>query len=382
MLAVLETDKVVAEIPAPKQGTLKSFKVAEGEVIQVGETLAVIETADGSKPSAREEKTDESVGVVGELTTSNEVLATSNEGQMDGGASSTTATKNQAKVKSTPVARKLAHLKGIDIQSVKGSGPGGRILKADVESALNTKPVQKEVVSAPVAGGTTVNTLSTMRKSIARNMEKSHQIPSFTMQEEACLDALLSLRNEFLEPETGKKLSLQAYFIKMLAVVLKKYPIFNATYDEKEQAVTVYDDINIGVAVDTEEGVIVPVINNVDQKSILELNFEIRNLTAKALERKLTLNQLEGGSFSVTNFGLFGGLYGTPFILPPQVAIMGFGRLHDKPRLVDGNLQNSKILPLSSVFDHRVIDGAPAGKFITAFINLLENPLKLIHELK
>ena len=401
ILAVIETDKVVAEIPSPKSGKLQKYGAEEGQIINVGEVLAFLEV-DGDAP-AKEVVEEENAGVVGELevATGDSFMPASGEGFIDGAAEDSTLDDRQAKVIATPVARKMASDLGIRLDSIKGSGPGGRIMKEDILRAktsgeIESKPASKSeakaekapeslkskmpaIETAPVSASSTSIPLSTMRQTIARNMEESNRIPAAVIQDFTIVDALVKLRERLNEGREGAdRLSFQPFFIKALAAALKAFSQLNATYDAAKSEVTAYKEINVGLAVDTEVGLMVPVIRNVESKSIAAINREMRSLVEAAQKRTIALNDLRGGTISITNYGAFGGVYGVPMINPPQVAILGIGRMHQAPVVKNGEIVPAWVLPVSLPFDHRVIDGALASKFVTRFLNLLHNPDDLL----
>ncbi len=417
ILATVETDKVVAEIPTPKSGVLKKFGANESQIIHVGEVFAFIELEGNVKQE--EPKKEENAGVIGQLELSNGfVMPSSGEGIADKSVEAITLT-GKKQVLATPVARKMASDLGIDISKLTGSGPGGRIMKADISAASQTMNISSlsqnkssatentvqqlsnnisqtmsiSSLSAETKHSTadsiqiketrglnplsqvssndyTVIPMSVLRQTIARNMQESHSIPAAVIQDFVVIDELIKLRKR-INDKLGEKISFQPFFIKALASALKKFPILNTNYDPVKHEIHQFKSINIGVAVDTEYGLMVPVIKNVESKSIYQINEEMKNLVDKAKKRTISLEDLKGGTFTVTNYGPFGGVYGKPMIMPPQTAIIGFGRMHEAPVVKDGNIVVGNILPLSMPFDHRVVDGATAGSFLTYFMKLL-----------
>lgn len=418
ILATVETDKVVAEIPTPKSGVLKKFGANEGQIIHVGEVFAFIELEGNVKQE--EPKKEENAGVIGQLELSNGfVMPSSGEGIADKSVEAITLT-GKKQVLATPVARKMASDLGIDISKLTGSGPGGRIMKADISAASQTTElsnntsqtmsisslsgetkhstasitegfnpqIKKSTVDSEISKHSTADSIpikqsqssndytvipmSVLRQTIARNMQESHSIPAAVIQDFVVIDELIKLRKR-INDKLGEKISFQPFFIKALASALKKFPILNTNYDPVKQEIHQFKSINIGVAVDTEYGLMVPVIKNVESKSIYQINEEMKNLVDKAKKRTISLEDLKGGTFTVTNYGPFGGVYGKPMIMPPQTAIIGFGRMHEAPVVKDGNIVVGNILPLSMPFDHRVVDGATAGSFLTYFMKLLND---------
>ena len=372
-LAVVETDKVVADIPSPRDGTLLSFGAAEGEIIQVGRTLATIEIEDSGEEPER--------SLVGELeTAASAELPPSREGRVASaaaGAVSAGAAGADQPVTASPVARKLAAGRGIDLASVRGTGPGGRVLRKDIAAAGT---------AGAAAGGpraaSRVQPLSTLRRALAANMEKSNAIPSAVIHELVAVEELVRLRRELNAGRGAEgqepRLSFLPFFLKFAALALREYPLLNTAYHPERQEVEQFAEVNLGVAVDTEEGLQVPVIRRADTLSLPRIQAEVDRLAAGARGRTLRLEELRGGTFTLTNFGAFAGLYGRPLILPPQVGILGLGRIHEQPVARGGTWVAVPHLPLSLVFDHRVLDGAYAARFLRRFMDLAERPQELL----
>ena len=372
-LAVVETDKVVADIPSPRDGTLLSFGAAEGEIIQVGRTLATIEIEDSGEEPER--------SLVGELeTAASAELPPSREGRVASaaaGAVSAGAAGADQPVTASPVARKLAAGRGIDLASVRGTGPGGRVLRKDIAAAGT---------AGAAAGGpraaSRVQRLSTLRRALAANMEKSNAIPSAVIHELVAVEELVRLRRELNAGRGAEgqepRLSFLPFFLKFAALALREYPLLNTAYHPERQEVEQFAEVNLGVAADTEEGLQVPVIRRADTLSLPRIQAEVDRLAAGARGRTLRLEELRGGTFTLTNFGAFAGLYGRPLILPPQVGILGLGRIHEQPVARGGTWVAVPHLPLSLVFDHRVLDGAYAARFLRRFMDLAERPQELL----
>jgi pyruvate dehydrogenase E2 component (dihydrolipoamide acetyltransferase) len=197
------------------------------------------------------------------------------------------------------------------------------------------------------------------------------------VQDFAVIDDLVEFRKK-INDGREKRISFQPFFMKAMAAAIKKYPIVNATYDPEEKQVVLHKPVNIGLAVNTDDGLMVPVIKNVESKSIQEINEEMKELATQAKDRKITLDDLRGGTITITNYGPFGGVYGRPMIMPPQVAIIGFGRIHQKPVVNDGEIVPGYVLPVSMTCDHRVVDGAPGSSFLTYFLELIGDIEKLL----
>jgi pyruvate dehydrogenase E2 component (dihydrolipoamide acetyltransferase) len=389
ILAIVETDKVVAEIPSPKDGKLIKQNVAEGQIIHVGEVLAVIEIMGEDKQT---ETVEEAATVIGQLETAKGmVLPSSGEGLYDKSPESVSLSDKKDIVLATPVARKMAKDMGVDITKVKGTGPAARVMKIDIETAarqinkMETKTDKSEppVISPPpiiLPGNENADYkssfLSTIRNTIAINMEVSQAIPTATLSDYIEIDELVQLRKRLNEKEGH--FTFTPILIKLIAAAVKQYPIINSHYDPAKKEIKTFNAINIGFAVDTEAGLMAPVIKNVEKKSIIEINEEVRSLSEKAVKRIISLDDLRGGTISVTNYGSFGGVFGSPKIIPPQTAIVGIGRIHKTPYVKNDEVIAANILPVSLVFDHRVIDGALAGKFISYFLKLANSPEKML----
>jgi pyruvate dehydrogenase E2 component (dihydrolipoamide acetyltransferase) len=391
-LAVVETDKVVADIPSPRDGVLVSFAVREGELIQVGHTLAVIELAEPAEEASRPGGAEPERPLVGELeTAASALLPPSREGREAATAAAPAPAAGGpppvrtagAAVTASPVARRLAAQRGIDLAAVPGTGPGGRVLRQDVAAAgaaAGRSPTSAPGSGAPAAGGR--QPLSTLRRALALNMEKSNAIPSAVIHELVAVEELTALRRELNRERGGEgqepRLSYLPFFLKFAALSLREYPLLNAAYHPERQEVEQFGEVLLGVAVDTEEGLAVPVIRRADRLSLPRLQAEVDRLAAAARGRTLRLEELRGGTFTITNYGAFAGLYGRPLILPPQVGILGLGRIHEQPVARGGAWVAVPHLPLSLVFDHRVLDGVYAARFLRRFMDLAFRPQELL----
>jgi pyruvate dehydrogenase E2 component (dihydrolipoamide acetyltransferase) len=227
-----------------------------------------------------------------------------------------------------------------------------------------------------------VQPLSTLRRALAANMEKSNAIPSAVIHELVAVEELVALRRELNEGRGGEgrepRLSFLPFFVRFAALALREYPLLNAAYHPESQEVELFAEINIGVAVDSEEGLQVPVLRRADTLSLPRIQAELGRLAAAAHERSLLLEELRGGSFTLSNYGAFAGLWGRPLILPPQVGILGVGRIHEQPVPRGGSWEAVPHLPLSLVFDHRVLDGTYAAGFLRRFMELAGRPQELL----
>ncbi len=399
-LVIVETDKVNAELPSPVDGVIKKLGAKEGDTIHVGETVVLIDDGTGGEaeePKKEEPKKEEpkketskkepvsegkaAPGVIGQIDVSDDVMESSNEG---GSEKKAEASK---KVLATPVARQMAKDLGVDIQTVKGTGENGRVMKEDIQKAADsmkgsTSPqVSTPKVSINVQGEVEYVEISKLRKAIVKSMTLSKQIiPHTTLLDEVVVDKLVELRNKVKEQAAAQniKLTYMAFVMKAAVLALKKFPHFNASFDQENDRMVIKKFINLGMAVDTPDGLIVPNIKDADKKSILELARELREVADQTIERKVQLSQLQNTTFSITNFGAANVAYGTPIINHPEVAILGIGKIEQKAVVVNGEIKACYTLPLSLSVDHRVIDGADAGRFLNVIKSLLSDPMMLL----
>lgn len=380
-LVVVETDKVNAELPSPVDGKIIKIGAKVGETIEVGETIVLIDDGSETIEEPKQEAVAESEsapGVIGEIEVSSDVMASSTEtNQM--------SEKNEAKVLATPVARQLAKDLGVDLNQVKGSGEMGRVLKEDIYQASEQKKIPQSLitpqVSIAVNGEVEYVPLTPMRKAIVRSMTLSKQIiPHTVLMDEVIVDKLVELRNKVKEQAAAEdvKLTYMAFIMKAVILALKRFPHFNASFDQENDRMIYKKFINLGMAVDTPVGLIVPNIKDADKKSILELAKELKIVADASVNRTIQLKDLQNTTFTITNFGAADVAYGTPIINHPEVGIMGIGKIAQKPVVIDGDIKAAYVMPLSLAVDHRVIDGADAGRFLSYIKSLLSDPMMLL----
>jgi pyruvate dehydrogenase E2 component (dihydrolipoamide acetyltransferase) len=350
----IETDKAIVEVPSPKAGRVIKINREEGETARVGEVLITIAEegeAVAEKPVPQE--TPRSASVVGVLPEEEEVLA-------------------------TPASRAAARELGIKIETVRGTGPGGSITADDVRRAAGTagKAEYRYGPSERIA-------LRGLRKTIAKNLITAQKTTAFvTGMEEADITELWDLREREKKSllDKGVYLTFLPFVIKAVHHALAGHPLLNASIDDELEEIIVKKYYNIAIAVDTPDGLMVPVIKDADKKTILDLSLEIQSLSVKAKERKIKIEEMKGSTFTITNYGHFGGTFATPIINYPDVAILGTGRISQKPWVKDGLIVIRRILPLSLTFDHRVTDGVDASQFLAKIVNYLEDPALLFIE--
>ena len=374
-LLEVETDKAIVEIPSPWSGKVMKIHAEEGEIVKVGQTLVSIgeEGEEEAKAAAEpaEPERRPSYGIVGELEVAEEEAE-----EMP-----------PPRVLATPRVRKLAKELGVDLSMVKGTGKGGRITEEDVrrakEAEKEKKPAVKVTRKYDLYGYIERVPLRGIRRVTAKKMTEALKIPHVTHMDEADVTELVEVREKVKKEvaHLGVKVTYLPFIIKAVIEGLKAHPYLNAVLSEDGEEIILKKYYNIGIAVDIEDGLIVPVIKGADQKSIVDLAKEIARLAALARERKLDLAELKGGTFTITNIGIIGGTHATPIIHAPEVAILGVGRIVERPRIVDGKVVAKQILPLSLSFDHRVIDGAEAARFLNEVIMHLEKPEILMVEI-
>jgi pyruvate dehydrogenase E2 component (dihydrolipoamide acetyltransferase) len=387
-LVEVETDKALAEIPSPRTGVILKILAKEKEVVKVGQVIVVIGekgeavAAPPPRPSVAPPK-PKSVGVVGELE----------EAPEEAPAAAPTARMKAEPVKpalvsehvlATPAVRALARELGVDINKVQGTGAEGRVLEKDVRQFAEgkAKPAEeakevKRVRKYDLYGYVERIPLRGVRRAIAKAMVKSkYTAPHVTAMDEADVTELWKIREKEkkVAESKGIKLTILPFVIKAIIAGLIEHPYLNSTLEEESEEIVLKKYFNIGLATDTPEGLMVPVIKNAKQKSIFELAQESAQLAEKARNRTIDLADLKGGTFTITNYGAVRGNYGTPIINYPEVAILGVGRIQDMPVARNGKVLVRKILPLSLSFDHRVVDGAEAARFLSTLISRLEDP--------
>ena len=349
----VETDKAVVEVPSPRNGTISRIYRGEGDIARVGETLLTI-ADEGEVPAQPPAEPAKSTGIVGFLPEADE----------------------EPEILVTPMVRKLAREQGVDLRSIRGSGPRGSITVEDLSRAAAHQPEESfgPVERLPLRG---------VRRTIARNLIASQRnTASVTCTEEADITDLWDLREreqEALEAR-GTHLTFLPFFIKAAQYALRDHPFLNASIDAGAETIILKKHYHFGIAVETPDGLMVPVIREVDKKSIIALAEEIQTLGKKARERTIALTELKGHTFTITNYGHFGGVFATPIINWPDVAILGCGRIVERPWVYRGAIAVRKILPLSLTFDHRVTDGADAALFLAKVVRYLEDPALLFME--
>jgi len=342
----VETEKSVAEIPVPFSGSVVRLGVAEGEAIEVGEVLVVIEVADTA------EALDDPPSRPSAATPVAPAVAASVPPAAKGG-------------KAMPVIRKLAAQRGIDLATVQGTGPGGSITRADVERSVASQ-------AAPAAGDDPIARMSKLRRTIAERMRRTWQeIPHISGHAEFVADRLLAARETLIE-QHGSPIPLEALVIKALVPVLEAHPPVHGRVDGEN--LVSYERMDIGVAVDTPDGLLVPVVHGADQMPVLELAARIRDLADRAVARKLTSEEMSGNTFTVSNIGPFVAAHTTQILPPGTTGILSIGRATRKPVVSAAEVVVADVMPLSVSVDHRAVDGGVAARFLATLQANLEDP--------
>ena len=365
LIVDIETDKVVLEVVAPATGTLAEVLKAEGDIVLSNEVIARIEEGEGSETVSISvsEKTEPDAEVAGILV--------------------------------NPAAKKLADERNIDLSQIVGTGKGGRITKEDVvnysPAVTNTTAVAAKAPAAVEAdampSGERVErrvAMTRMRSRISeRLMSVTQSTAMLTTFNEVDMTALMGLRKQyqdvFTKMHNGTRLGFMGMFVKASVEALKRFPLVNASIDGTDIVYHGYQDV--GVAVSTDRGLVVPVLRNAENMSIAKIENEIGNFAGKARDGKLTIEEMSGGTFTITNGGVYGSLMSTPILNPPQSAILGMHKIQQRPMAVDGEVKIRPMMYLALSYDHRLIDGKDAVQFLVAIKELIEDPAKILLEI-
>jgi pyruvate dehydrogenase E2 component (dihydrolipoamide acetyltransferase) len=370
-LVEVMTDKVNVEIPSPKRGTVLKLGAKEGEVIKVGQVLITIG-----------EKGEESAKIVTTVAEA-ELVAPSRAAMVSPTATSeATASTRPQEILATPSTRKLARDLGVDLVHVQGTGPGGRITDDDVRRFKpGIKPALLAVAAVGPRGLEERIPLRGIRRKIAERMVKSiHTAAHVTHVDEVDMTEVVQLRESTKQAaeKQGVKMTYLPFIVKALIPALKQYPYLNSTLDDEKEEMVLKRYYNIGIATATEQGLVVPVLKDAEHKSITQLAKEIEKLSTKARAGQLTLDEIQGGTFTITNVGGIGGVFATPIINYPEVAILGVHKITKRPVVKDNQILIRDMTYLSVSFDHRVLDGAMAAEFMNVIRHYLEDPKLLL----
>jgi len=416
-LMEIETDKAVIELPAPVEGTITKLHVKQGDNVKIGQLLVTFDSNGGqpettapkkeesksvSKSESGNEKQD-SAKVVSEEVSEPEKKHFDEKESSKSDDSEThnvisIAAKEDKKIESSgdavstsiipasPSVRRLAREIGVDISMVDGSGPGGRISEEDVKEFARSnisEPVQEskaefveatvQITKAPVGS---VEDMSKVRTITAQRLTEAWKAPHVTQHDKADITDMEKIRKQYADQvkQAGGKLSMTSILTKICAHALNKFPNFNNSIDMNKLQIINNADINVGIAVDTVRGLLVPVVKNADKKNITQISVEISDLSERSRNKKIKVEELQGSTFTITNLGGIGGTYFTPILNPPNVAILGVSRAVIEPVYIDGEFNPRLMMPLSLSYDHRIIDGANAVRFLRWIVEAIENP--------
>ncbi len=399
----LETEKAVVEIPCPHAGKIVKLHVKKGDRIKVGQTLVTVETEEKAETSEPGRVSPEGSRVQG-----SEVRVQGSGGKEPAGEAAprhpvtpspphpVTPSPSHL-LPAGPTSRRLARELGVDLGAVAGSGVRGRITPEDVQSAargvepgrVGPKQAPSETTLPPGEpandswGPVRRERMSQIRRTIAAQMSRSAStIPHVTNFDDADVTDLEQLRKGLPQGFFGAnlKLTLMPLVMKAVALALGRHPVLNASLDDQKEEIVYKQYVNLGVAVDTPRGLVVPAVRNADRLSIAQLARAVAELAEKARTAKFAIEELRGGTFTISNLGAVGGTYSTPIINHPEVAILLLGRSRWLPVVRDGKIEPRLMLPLSLSYDHRLVDGAAAGRFLNEVINLLQSPGKMLLE--
>lgn len=392
-LMEVETDKAAVEIPSPYAGVLATIHVKEGQTVAVGQPIV---TFDDGAPAAK---------AVAPAPAPKTAAAPAPAAPA---ATTSAAAPSKTTAAAAPAVRKLARELNVNIDTIAGTGPGGRVTKEDVDAAASGRgaaapaapspgapapsgPVAQHRPQAPAGpapgiadadkwGPTRRVPMSQIRKTIAAQMARSaYTIPHVTHCDEADITELERSRKQLNDATGGDpKLTVMTFVIRALCLALRKHPIFNASFDDQGGQIIYKDYINLGIAVDTERGLIVPVIRNADQLNLRGIAAALRSIADRVRTNQFAIEDLRGGTFTLTNVGALGGTFSTPIINYPEVAILGLGRSRAVPVLRNGQLAEALTLPINVSFDHRATDGANAARFTRDIISYLELPARFL----
>ena len=403
IVAEVETEKAVAEIECPHAGVVTKVHVAVGDAVPIGGILLTIDaeaTADSApeKPAepapAAESKPEPAAASPAEPATSTPVAAAPAAPVVSAPVAASSDEKRPP-APAGPATRRMARDLGVDLYQVKGGGPGGRISQEDVQNYVKQKLTAPAAVAAggPVAapplpdfsefGPIRRERMNKIGRTSAEHLSRSwNVIPHVTQQDLADITDIELARKQFLQGtgKNGPKVTMTAIAIKAAVTALKTFPKFNSSLDPETMEIVYKDYYHIGIAIDTPNGLVVPVVRDADKKSLLEIAAEVIDLAVRARDRKLSMKDMQGGTFTITNLGGIGGTGFTPIVSYPEVAILGMSRGQKELRLNDGELEERLMLPLSLSYDHRVINGADAARFIVKLSALLSDPFTLLSE--
>jgi pyruvate/2-oxoglutarate dehydrogenase complex dihydrolipoamide acyltransferase (E2) component len=398
-LVEVNTAKALVEIPSPVAGRVATLHAEPGSIVKVGEPLVTFEVEEGEPPSAEGEAAaaaGQEVTGEGERPKREAVLV--GYGVEEAGGTRRRRPRlrppeprgENEGVRATPLVRRLAREKSVDLASVQGTGPDGRLTREDVlKASMTAKAAEASPKGAPLATGGEADAepgagtageripVRGVRRLIAQKMSRAwREIPHVTTHHTVDATSIEALRRELTE-ESGTKVSALSVIVRALVGVCRSHPILNSSFDADANEIVLRDSYHVGIAADTDRGLVVPVVRDVDRKGIVQVAREIVEVVDAARGGTATPDQLTGSTITVTNFGVFGSDAGTPIINHPEAAILGTGRIAERPVVVDGRVEARPTLTLALSFDHRIMDGADADRAMGELRELLESPFRL-----
>jgi pyruvate dehydrogenase E2 component (dihydrolipoamide acetyltransferase) len=414
----IETDKATTDIPSPYAGVVDEIKVKEGDEVKVNQVIMIIETedegdgeekdkeAEGGDEKEKETKEEEKDTDKEKEAGKEEAEEEEEEDKEKKDESAEEEDKKKEKkqqadeekeedkdlsdVPASPSVRRLAREMDVDITKVKGTGPGNRISAEDVKQyagkseAAPAEKAETKAIELPDFsqwGATSREPMTNIRKITSKNVQQAWQtIPHVTQFDEADITELENFRKRYQSKaeKAGGKLTVTAILLKIAGFALQKFPRFNASIDANSNEIVYKHYFNVGIAADTPKGLLVPVVQDVNSKSLIDLSVELTELAQKARDKKISPDEMQGGNFTISNLGGIGGTAFTPIVLPPQVAILGVARSQYKPVYVNGELEKRLIIPLSLSYDHRIIDGADGARFLRWICDVIEDPYAIL----
>lgn len=383
-LCEIMTDKATVEISSPRGGRVAAVHGREGDIIKVHSPLVDLDEVSNGAAAAPAPAPAPAAHAPPRPTPS---VAAPVAAPVAPSLAAPIARPPGAKTLATPAVRSHARKAGLDIEVVPGSGKAGRVTHADIETFSG--PAEDASTPAapllpPAAGDRRVRIIGLRRKIAEKMLQSYHTIPHYTYVEEVDMTRLVALREALkgAAEARGVKLTYLPFLMKALTLVFRDFPNVNANMDEAAQELVVRGDVNIGIATDSDNGLIVPVIKGAQHLSILELAAAVTDVVGRTRAGKASPSELSGGTFTITSVGNIGGRFATPIINHPEVAILGVNQIHDRPMVIDGQIVARKMMYLSPSFDHRIIDGAVGARFVAALKALLENPESMLLELR
>src|SRR6056297_485575 len=401
-LVDLETDKVVLEVPAPADGTLKEIKIGDGTTVTSGEVLALLEEGDGGgEPDQggdadKGDKGDKGDGAAGKKTEGEKEKAAAESKKKDEESAKKEADEEpedeeegRGARKLSPSVRRMIEEHDLDPDDIEASGRGGRITKADVQRHLesldhDTAPedTPAEGEAYPASGGRTEERvpMTRLRARIAERMVEAQQAAAMlTTFNEADMSAIMNLRSRYKDSFADQhdvKLGFMSFFVRAAVEALRKFPVVNASVEDKD--IIYHDYQDIGIAVSTDRGLLVPVLRDAGRMSLADIEKAINDYGKRAREGNIGIDDLTGGTFTITNGGIFGSMMSTPILNPPQSAILGMHAIQERPMAVDGKVAIRPMMYLALTYDHRIVDGREAVQFLVSIKQSLEDPARLL----